>query len=349
MRCRVGADQSSIIRIVMKLEYNFEDNQKKVAALYPTPLMDLIYEAHTLHRKFHKAGEVQASSLLSVKTGGCPENCSYCPQSAHYQTGVKKEALMSTEQILEKAQAAKSKGATRFCMGAAWRQVRDGAEFDNLLESVKAVHNLDLEVCCTLGMLNQDQANRLKEAGVYAYNHNIDTSRKHYSKVISTRDYDERLKTISFARKSGMTVCTGGILGMGESDQDRIDFLAQLCSFEKDPESITINTLVPFDGTPLEKSEQISVSIILRVIAMARILIPKAKVRLSAGRLNLSPAEQFMCFFAGGNSIFLGDKLLTSPNPEVEDDMKLLQEFDLSFEKPKLKQKIQKEGIPLGL
>ena len=300
-----------------------------VQKTYEKPIMELISAAHSTHLENFKLGEIQTSQLLSIKTGGCPENCAYCPQSAHYQTGVKKEPLMSVEEVVEKAKSAKSNGATRFCMGAAWREVRDGAEFDQVLEMVKAVNNEGLQSCCTLGMLNEEQAQRLKDAGLYAYNHNIDTSEKHYEKVISTRTYEDRLRTIENVRSAGLTVCTGGILGMGEDDSDRVLFLHRLASFSPQPESVTINTLVKIPGTPLAAEDSIDALTVIRVIACARILIPKSTIRLSAGRLSLSKTEQLMAYYVGANSIFLGEKLLTSPNPEVSTDQSLFDELSL--------------------
>lgn len=292
-------------------------------------MMELISDAHQAHKTHFKLGEVQTSQLLSIKTGGCPENCSYCPQSAHYKTGVKKEPLMAVDEVVEKAKVAKSNGATRFCMGAAWREVKDGPEFDQVIEMVKAVNNVGLQTCCTLGMLNDQQAKRLKEAGLYAYNHNIDTSEKHYSNIISTRTFDDRVKTIENVRKAGMTVCTGGILGLGESDEDRIQFLQRLSSFDPQPESITINTLVKIPGTPLENQDSIDPLVVIRVIACARILMPQSTIRLSAGRLSLSKTEQLLAYYVGANSIFLGEKLLTSPNPEINADQGLFKELGL--------------------
>ncbi len=305
-----------------------------IKALYERPLTDLVFDAHKVHRENFNPNEIQASQLLSIKTGGCPENCSYCPQSAHYKTSVEKEALLSVEQIKASAIKAKEQGATRFCMGAAWREVKDGQQFDQVLETVREVKKLNLEVCCTLGMLNKAQAKKLKDAGLYAYNHNIDTSEGFYSEVISTRKFDERMNTIQNVRDAGLTVCTGGILGLGESDEDRISFLQTLSSLTPHPESVTINTLVKFEGTPLENNEEIDPSIIVRVIACARILMPKSMIRLSAGRNQRTRLEQFTCFFAGANSIFYGEKLLTSPNPETHTDKNMLRSLGLQVQQP---------------
>lgn len=291
-----------------------------VEAIYRRPLPHLVFEAHAVHRERFQPEEVQLSSLLSIKTGGCPENCAYCPQSAHYETGVAKQKLMPTEQVVNEAKRAKANGATRFCMGAAWREVKDGPDFDRVVEMVREVREVGLEVCCTLGMLNESQARRLKDAGLYAYNHNIDSSRGYYEKIISTRTYDDRLRTIENVRRAGITVCTGGIIGMGESEDDRIDFLHQLASFEPHPESVTINALIPSEGTPLAESQSATAMELARVIATARLLMPTSMIRLSAGRKSLTPEGHFLCFFAGANSIFMGDKLLTSSNPALETD-----------------------------
>lgn len=304
----------------------------EVAEIYNEKLFSLVGRANAIHRRNFPKDQVQLSSLLSIKTGGCPENCAYCPQSAHYQTGLKKEKLMAREKVVESAQRAQKQGATRFCMGAAWREVKDGPDFDHVLALVREVRALGLEVCCTLGMVNETQARRLKDAGLYAYNHNIDTSRQHYSRIISTRGYDDRLRTIENVRNAGITVCTGGIIGMGESDQDRIDFLWQLASFDPQPESVTVNSLVPIAGTPLGQQPSVTPLDLVRVIAAARILLPQSMIRLSAGRRGLSEESQFLCYLAGANSIFLGEKLLTSPNPSVADDESLLSKVGLNSE-----------------
>ncbi len=300
-------------------------DRAKVAEIYGQAMPHLLHQAHEIHRMHFKPESVQLSQLLSIKTGGCPENCSYCPQSAHYETGLKKEKLMPRLQVVEEARKAKANGATRFCMGAAWREVKDGPDFDQVVEMVRDVRKLDMEVCCTLGMLNESQAARLKDAGLYAYNHNIDSSREFYSKIISTRTYDDRLETIANVRKAGITVCTGGIIGMGETDDDRVDFLLQLASFDPHPESVTINALIPVSGTPLEESKSATAMELARVIATARVLMPKAMIRLSAGRKGLTPEGHFLCFYAGANSIFLGEKLLTSTNPTLDTDRAFFQ------------------------
>jgi biotin synthase len=298
-------------------------DQAKV--LYQKPLIDLIYESHTIHRQHHDPADIQKCTLLSIKTGGCPENCSYCPQSVHYQTGVDKEPLMAVGEVLTKARQAKEDGATRFCMGVAWRSVKNGPEFDRILEMVKAVRDEGLEVCVTMGMLNPDQAKQLKNAGVYAYNHNLDSSREFYSKIISTRTYDDRLETLKNVRDAGITVCCGGIIGMGESIEDRCGLIAEIASLNPQPESVPINLLVPIDGTPLADQPPVDPLDFVRMIAIARILVPKARVRLSAGRLSMSRETQFLAFFAGANSIHYGDKLLTQPNNDVSEDNAMVQ------------------------
>ncbi len=305
--------------------------QRSIRETFYKPLLDLVAFANGLHRKHFIPTQIQASSLLSIKTGGCPEDCSYCPQSAHFATGVKKASLLSRESVVSAALEARRSGASRFCLGAAWREVRDGPQFDEVIEMVRAVRETGLEVCCTLGMLNESQAMRLKDAGLYAYNHNIDTSRQFYSSIVQTRTYDDRLKTIENVRRAGLTVCTGGILGMGESEDDRIEFIEQLISFDPQPESITINVLVPFPGTPLEKQVPISSLDVARVISTLRIFAPTSMIRLSAGRLEMSDEAQFLCFLSGANSVFIGNKLLTSENPSLSDDQKLLRKLGYEF------------------
>lgn len=282
--------------------------------LFAKPFFDLIFEAHTIHRQHHKPGEVQKCSLLSIKTGACSEDCGYCPQSVHYNTDLKREPLMQLVEVKEAAKKAKEQGAERFCMGAAWRSPRNGAQFDRILEMVKTVKAEGLEVCVTLGMLTEQQAHRLKEAGVYAYNHNLDTSREYYPKIISTRTYDDRLETLQNVRKAGMTICSGGIIGMGESLEDRCALLAELASLNPQPESVPINLLLPVEGTPLENESPVDPLELIRMVAVARILMPKTRVRLSAGRIYLNREAHLLAFFAGANSIFLGEKLLTQDN-----------------------------------
>jgi biotin synthase len=296
---------------------------QEVEALYDLPLLDLVFKAATVHRAYHNPNEVQVSSLISIKTGGCSEDCGYCPQAARYHTDVKAHKLMPVEQVLEQAQNAKNGGASRMCLGAAWREVRDNRDFDQVLEMVKGINEMDMEVCCTLGMLTEEQAQRLADAGLYAYNHNIDTSEEHYSEVITTRTFDDRLNTHKNVRKAGVTLCSGGIIGLGEQKEDRMKMLITLANMEVQPESVPINTLVPVKGTPMEDYEKVPVWDLVRMVAIARIMMPKSAVRLSAGRLDLTDEGQALCFMAGANSIFAGDKLLTTPNPEFGRDEEL--------------------------
>lgn len=301
----------------------------EVSSIYHQPLLDLLLEAQRTHRDFHPANEVQMCRLLSIKTGGCPEDCAYCPQSSHYRTGVERQHLMGSDEILTCARAAKAEGATRFCMGAAWRQAPEGGEFDSVLESVRAVAGLGLEVCCTLGMLTEMQAVRLKEAGLTAYNHNLDTSPEFYGTIIGTRRYQDRLDTIAAVRKADITVCCGGILGMGESDGDRIGLLHQLATMSPHPESVPINMLVRAEGTPLAEASELDPLVMVRTIATARILMPRSMVRLAAGRAQMTREAVLLCFLAGANSIFYGEKLLTTPNPAPDQDSDLLHELGL--------------------
>lgn len=301
----------------------------QIAAIYNSPVLELIYRAATVHREYHETGEVQVCTLLSVKTGGCPEDCAYCPQAARYHTNVKVHKLMEVDEVINAAQQAKENGSTRFCMGAAWREVRDNRDFDKVLDMVKGVNGMGMEVCCTLGMLTEEQAVKLRDAGLYAYNHNLDTSEEHYGEIISTRTYDDRLDTLENVRKSGISVCSGGIIGMGESHEDRIGMLHTLSNLPEHPESVPVNALVPVEGTPLEEQPRVSVWEMVRMIATARIIMPKAMVRLSAGRVRMTIEEQALCFLAGANSIFAGDKLLTTPNPEVDADKELFQTLNL--------------------
>jgi biotin synthase len=291
--------------------------------------MDLVLQGQSVHRRFHPPNEVQMCRLLSIKTGGCPEDCAYCPQSARYSTAVDRQPLMDTDEIMVFARRAKAEGATRFCMGAAWRDLPQGREFDSVLSSVRAVAELGMEVCCTLGMLTDEQARQLKQAGLTAYNHNLDTSPEFYHKIITTRTYQERLDTIAAVRKAGITVCCGGILGMGESDDDRIGLLHQLAGLDPYPESVPINMLVRAPGTPLADEPDLDPIVMVRSIATARILMPRARVRLAAGRKHLSREAVLLCFLAGANSIFCGDKLLTTPNPAVDEDAELLRQLGL--------------------
>jgi len=292
----------------------------EIKEIYNTPLLELIFQAAATHRQYNDTGEVQVCTLLSIKTGGCSEDCSYCPQAARYNTGVEVQALMKKEEVLEYAAKAKEAGSTRFCMGAAWREVRDNKDFDCVLDMVKGVNEMGMEVCCTLGMLNEEQANKLAEAGLYAYNHNLDTSSEYYGEIISTRTYDDRLQTLDNVRKAGVSVCCGGIIGLGEKHEDRIKMLYTLSTMPEHPESVPINALVPIEGTPLANNLKVDIWDMVKMIATARILMPKAMVRLSAGRNDMSVSEQALCFMAGANSIFAGDKLLTTPNPSFDED-----------------------------
>ena len=302
----------------------------EVRAIHDLPLADLLYRAQTEHRRHHAASEVQLCTLLSIKTGGCPENCTYCPQSAHYDTGVAKEPLMDVESVLGAARAARDAGASRFCMGAAWREVRDGEPFDRVCEMVRGVTDLGMEACVTLGMLDDRQARRLKEAGLVAYNHNLDTSREYYDRIITTRTYDERLETLRHVRDAGITICSGGIIGMGESIDDRCGMLVELANLPVHPESVPVNALVAVEGTPLAARAPVKPFELVRMIATARILMPASIVRLSAGRSALSDEAQALCFLAGANSIFYGEKLLTTGNPEEDHDRGLLEELGVS-------------------
>lgn len=294
---------------------------EEIQEIYNRPVMELMYEAATVHREYHATGEVQVCTLLSVKTGGCPEDCAYCPQAARYNTGVDVHRLLDTEVVIDTARKAKEAGATRFCMGAAWREVRDNRDFDRVIDMVKGVSGMGMEVCCTMGMLSEDQAMRLKEAGLYAYNHNLDTSEEYYDDIITTRTYDDRLETINNVNKADISVCSGGIIGMGETDEDRVKMIHTLANLPIHPESVPVNALVPVAGTPLAEQPRVSVWEMIRMIATARIVIPKAMVRLSAGREQMSVEEQALCFMAGANSIFSGEKLLTTPNPDFKADM----------------------------
>ncbi len=302
---------------------------EEILKLYHTPIMDLVYQAATVHREYHNPNEVQISTLLSIKTGGCPEDCAYCPQAARYHTDIETNDLMTVQQVETAAMRAKAIGSSRLCMGAAWRNVKDDADFDHVLELVKTVNKLDMEVCCTLGMVTENQAQKLADAGLYAYNHNLDTSEEYYKEIISTRGYEDRLKTIDNVRKANLTVCSGGIVGMGESVEDRCNMLKVLASLRPQPESVPINALVAVEGTPLEEQQPVSIWEMVRMVATTRIVMPKTSVRLSAGRRNMSQEGQAMCFLAGANSIFAGDKLLTTPNPEVFDDLDMFEQLGL--------------------
>jgi biotin synthase len=310
---------------------------ERARALLDRPFLDLVHEAAGVHRAHHSADDVQRCALLSIKTGGCPEDCGYCPQSAHWDAKGAREPLMDVDAVLAAARAAHEAGASRFCMGAAWRSVKDGPEFDRVLEMVRGVASTGMEVCCTLGMLEPEQARRLKEAGLTAYNHNLDTSERFYSHVVGTRTYADRLRTLRTVRDAGITVCCGGILGMGETRDDRAELLSTLASMDPQPESVPINALVRVDGTPLATREDLDPFELVRMVAAARILMPRARVRLAAGRMTLSDEAQALCFLAGANSIFFGDTLLTTPNPEIERDERLFERLGL-----------RGHGIPAG-
>ncbi len=306
----------------------------EILDIYNKPMMELLYDAATIHRKHHDPNTVQVSTLLSIKTGGCPEDCGYCPQAARYHTDIEGNDLMTVSHVKAQALRAKASGSSRVCMGAAWRNVKDGPEFDQVLEMVRTINKLDMEVCCTLGMITENQAKRLAEAGLYAYNHNLDTSEDYYKDVISTRAFQDRLDTIDNVRKSNVTVCSGGIIGMGEALEDRAGMLVALSSLNPQPESVPINALVAVEGTPMAEMEPISIWEMIRMVATTRIVMPETQVRLSAGRTEMSREGQAMCFFAGANSIFAGDKLLTTPNPDVGEDMAMFKLLGLTPQKP---------------
>ena len=307
---------------------------KEIREIHDLPLFELVDRARAVHLAFHNKEQVQLCTLLSVKTGGCPEDCAYCPQSSHHDTSVKGEAMLKLDEVMSAARAAKEHGATRFCMGAAWREVKDGPAFDRVLEMVRGVKGLGLETCVTLGMLNEGQAAKLKAAGLDAYNHNLDTSRENYKSIISTRTYDDRLKTLKNVRQAGITVCSGGIIGMGESIDDRCGMLLELAQLEPHPESVPVNALVRVEGTPLAALPPIDPLELVRMVATARVIMPRSKVRLSAGRTDLPREAQLLCLYAGANSIFYGDKLLTTPNPDTDADVDLIRAAGLSAEAP---------------
>lgn len=329
---------------ISKPRHNWTYNE--IEEIFDRPLLDLVFQAAGIHRQNFNPHEVQISRLISIKTGGCPEDCHYCPQAARYNTGIKKQPLMEVDEVISLADEAKAQGATRLCLGAAWREVKDNAQFDRVLEMVSEVNKRDLEVCCTLGMLSETQAERLKAAGLYAYNHNIDTSAEHYKNIISTRGYNDRLQTLSHVRKAGLTVCTGGILGLGESKTDRIQMLLTLTGLTPHPDSVPINTLVKVKGTPLADKaatvqaddQDVPIWDLLRMIATTRIVLPTSYVRLSAGRIQRSFQDQALCFLAGANSIFSGEKLLTTPNNDKNDDALM---FDLLGLVPATKAHVQ--------
>ncbi|PPR34246.1 MAG: Biotin synthase [Alphaproteobacteria bacterium MarineAlpha6_Bin3] len=303
--------------------------QNQILKILNLPLFELIFKAQKIHKKYFPKKDVQLASLLSIKTGSCPENCKYCPQSAHYNTGVKKESLISVNEVIKKAKKAKKSGASRFCMGAAWREIKDGPEFDKIIRMITGINQIGMETCVTLGMLNQKQANKLAKAGLKAYNHNIDTSPNFYKKIITTRKFKDRIETIKRVRKAGITVCCGGIIGMGEKIEDRAKMLQVLSNLRPHPESVPINALVPSKGTPLGHRKKINSLELVRMCATARIIMPKSRVRLSAGRKDLSNESQILCFMAGANSIFYGDKLLTTGNNDTRSDKNLLESVGL--------------------
>lgn len=307
--------------------------REEVREIYQRPLLELVYQAASVHRSHNQPSEVQVCTLLSVKTGGCPEDCSYCPQAARYHTDVEVHKLMDVEEVLHAAKQAKANGSTRFCMGAAWREVRDNRDFDKVLQMISGVNAMEMEVCCTMGMLTETQAQKMKAAGLHAYNHNLDTSEDYYDEIITTRKYDDRLKTLENVRNAGVKMCSGGIIGMGETEDDRIGMLHTLATLAEHPESVPVNALVPVEGTPLEDQPTVEIWQMIRMVATARILMPHARVRLSAGRIQMSMVEQAFLFMAGANSIFAGDKLLTTPNNEVNQDQLM---FELLGLKPQV-------------
>lgn len=311
---------------------------EELNSLYQLPLFDLIQRSRQIHEENWPAAEVQLCTLLSIKTGGCSEDCSYCAQSARYKSGVDAERLMEKCDIMKRATAARESGSTRFCMGAAWRGVREGTQrFEQVLDIVRDVSELGMEVCVTLGELGPSEAEKLKDAGVTAYNHNIDTSPEHYPNIVTTHTFQDRLNTIRHAQDAGMSICCGGILGLGETTEDRLKMLEVISSFNPQPESVPINSLMPMPGTPLAEKQGVDVFELVRIIALARLAVPKAKVRLSAGRTQLSEEAQALCFFAGANSIFYGDKLLTAKNPAIEKDLALIDRLGMKPQEPNRK------------
>ena len=310
----------------LKTRHNW--TKEETLVLLQQPFNDLVYTAQQIHRQNFDPNKVQLSTLMNIKTGGCPEDCAYCPQSAHYKAGVKAEKLATTEEVVAQAKEAKNKGATRFCMGAAWREPKD-KDIKKVIPMVEAIKGMELETCLTLGMLSSEQAKSLKASGLDYYNHNIDTSPEYYSKIISTRDYKERLATLEHVRNAGINVCCGGILGMGENQQDRAGFLLTLANMPNHPESVPINMLVKVEGTPLDNEEEVDPIEFIRIIAAARIMMPKSYIRLSAGRNSMSDEMQALCYLAGSNSIFYGEKLLTTDNPQLIEDRSLLKRLGI--------------------
>lgn len=308
---------------------------EELARYHALPLFELLKEARAVHEANWPENEVQLCTLLSIKTGGCSEDCSYCSQSARHSSGIEIERLMEKEAVMERAQAARASGSTRFCMGAAWKGVRSGTKrFDQVVDIIESVSSLGMEVCVTLGELGEEEALVLKEAGVTAYNHNVDTSPEHYPNIVTTHTYEDRLNTIRHAQNAGMSICCGGILGLGETSEDRLKMIEVISEFNPQPESVPINSLMPMPGTPLEGSNPVDIFDVVRMIAVARIACPKAKVRLSAGRTQMSEEGQAMCFFAGANSIFYGDKLLTAENPAIKKDLALIEKLNLKAQAP---------------
>ncbi|MEX0649167.1 MAG: biotin synthase BioB [Balneolaceae bacterium] len=317
----------------------------EIEDIYHTPLLELMYRAATVHRDHHDTGEVQICTLLSIKTGGCPEDCSYCPQSARYQTDVEPEAMLDSDVILNAAKKAKNAGSTRFCMGAAWRNARKNKDFDRVIDMVREITDMDMEVCCTLGMLTDEQAAKLKEAGLYAYNHNLDSSEDFYNRIISTRTYEDRLETLDTVRKNEISVCCGGIIGMGETDRDRIELIHNLATMPEHPGSVPINALIAVKGTPMENQPKVPWYDMARMIATARITMPNAMVRLSAGRVDMSLEEQAHCFMAGANSIFTGEKLLTTCNNDLDDDKRMFEILGLKAREAFKNEEIQNKEL----
>jgi biotin synthase len=315
---------------MIKQDYTTQD----IIGIYNLPFLELINRAANVHQAHHDANKIQISSLISIKTGGCPEDCGYCPQAARYHTEVEIDELMPVQQVKAQALRARENGISRVCLGAAWRNVKDGEDFDQVLDMVRTVTKLDMEVCCTLGMLTENQAKRLEEAGLYAYNHNIDSSEEYYKEVISTRAFNDRIETIDNVRKTSITLCSGGIIGMGESTEDRCNMLKTLANMTPQPESVPINALVPVEGTPMEDQEPVDIFEFVRMVATARIVLPNTQVRLSAGRTKMTQEGQTLCFLAGANSIFAGDKLLTTPNPDVNEDKVLFEKLGIIPQAP---------------
>lgn len=308
--------------------------KEDIRTIHDRPLLELVFSAARQHRRYFDGKTVQVSDLISVKTGGCPEDCAYCPQAARHHTDVQPTPFMKLEEVLKIARKAKEQGSSRICLGAAWREVREGKDFDTIVEMVETISRMNLEVCCTLGMLNKEQARRLKKAGLYAYNHNVDTGKEFYEKIVGTRTYKDRLDTLKNVRRAGIQVCCGGIIGMGESIDDRMEMLTVLTSLKPHPESIPINTLVAVSGTPLEKQKPVEIWDLLRMISTARLIMPRSFIRLSAGRLTMGFSDQALCFLAGANSIFAGEKLLTTNNPSRSSDKEMFKILGLRESRP---------------